>query len=143
MEETTKNLLETTTNQLDTAISQVSTALKIAVEKYGADAVDLAVLVYRIEAIQNLVYGVFYLMVVFGMYHIIKHIIKWTDDGCKRDSEAAFMARIIGVGGSVATIFFSFVAGANHLTSVTNWAAAFGYPELMMARRALEAAGLL
>lgn len=117
--------------------------LKEAATKYGPDAVDLAMVVYQIEAIQQIVSGLFLLLLVHLTVKALRYLIDSTAEGWRKDEGPTVSGRIAGL--IVGVIFGICIAiyAADRLLSVTNWVAAFGYPELMMAKRALEAAGLM
>lgn len=141
--ETTAKTVTDTTATLESTISQVAAMLKEAATKYGPDAVDLAMVVYQIEAIQQIVSGLFLLLLVHLTVKALRYLLAITAEGWRKDEGPTVSGRIAGL--IVGVIFGICIAiyAADRLLSVTNWAAAFGYPELMMAKRALEAAGLM
>ena len=117
--------------------------LKEAAMKYGPDAVDLAMVVYQIEAIQQIVSGLFLLLLVHLTVKALRYLLAITAAGWENDNDGSVAGRVFGlIVGTIIGIACSLFA-AERLLSVSNWAAAFGYPELMMAKRALEAAGLM
>lgn len=117
--------------------------LKEAATKYGPDAVDLTMVVYQIEAIQQIVSGLFLLLLAHLTVKALRYLLAITAEGWANDNDGAVAGRVFGLAvGTIIGIAFSIFA-AEKLLSVANWAAAFGYPELMMAKRALQAAGLM
>lgn len=128
---------------MDAALSDVAKTLKDAVSKYGPDAVDLALVAFRIEAIQTLVFGVAYLGVAIAAYKFGNAVMHWTRDGWAENDEGSAMGRVVGLFTASATGLLAIAAALDNLLDIPSWVAALGYPELMIATKALEAAGLL
>lgn len=138
-----EKIVEAVSDQMDTAMVEIAEALKGAVDRYGADAVDLALMAFRIEAAHHLLLGVMQLVVVFIVWKLGRLIWAATQEGWDANEDGPAMARavIVIVGGIVGGLIF--VAGALRLLSISAWVAVFGYPELRIAIKALEAAGLM
>ena len=134
-----EKIVEAVSDQMDTAMVEIAEALKGAVDRYGADAVDLALMAFRIEAAHHLLRGVLQLVVVFIMWKLGRWMWTATQEGWDAGEDGPAMARavVVIVGGLM------FVAGALRLLSISAWVAVFGYPELRIAIKALEAAGLM
>lgn len=138
-----EKIVEAVSDQMDTAMVEIAEALKGAVDRYGADAVDLALMAFRIEAAHHLLLGVLQLIVVFILWKLGRLSWAATQEGWDANEDGSAMARavIVIVGGIVCGLMFA--AGVLRLTSISAWVAVFGYPELRIAIKALEAAGLM
>jgi hypothetical protein len=126
-------------------VKQVAAAMSDAVKQYGPDAVDLAMLAYRVEAAQQLLHGVVFVAVAAGL--VAAFLKFWAWSGSKMDGsyndEGLYIGRAVSavVGGGVTAM--SAASAAVRLFDVSAWLAALGHPELRVAMKALEAAGLL
>lgn len=138
-----EKIVEAVSDQMDTAMVEIAEALKGAVDRYGADAVELALMAFRIEAAHHLLLGVLQLVVVFIMWKLGRWMWTATQEGWDAGEDGPEMARavIFMVGGIFGGLMFA--AGALRLLSISAWVAVFGYPELRIAIKALEAAGLM
>ncbi len=138
-----EKIVEAVSDKMDTAMVEIAEALKGAVDRYGADAVDLALMAFRIEAAHHLLLGVLQLVVVFIVWRLGRCMWAATQEGWDAGEDGSTMARavIVTVGGIVGGLMFA--AGALRLLSISAWVAVFGYPELRIAIKALEAAGLM
>ena len=138
-----EKIVEAVSDQMDTAMVEIAEALKGAVDRYGADAVDLALMAFRIEAAHHLLLGVLQLIVVFLMWKLGRWMWSATQDGWDANEDGSEMVRAVFVivGGIVGGLMF--VDGTLRLLSISAWVAVFGYPELRIAIKALEAAGLM
>ena len=138
-----EKIVEAVSDQMDTAMVEIAEALKGAVDRYGADAVDLALMAFRIEAAHHLLLGVLQLVVVFIMWKLGRWMWAATQEGWDEGDDGPAMARavVVTVGGIVGGLMLA--AGALRLLSISAWVAVFGYPELRIAIKALEAAGLM
>jgi hypothetical protein len=128
------------TETVTQVVAEVASALKNAAIEYGPDAADLALLAFRMDALKTLVEaGVWALILLAGL-----RAWAWFW-GKSRDweSDAKYPSRIIlGIVGG----FAGFVIAIYSIGSFINiplWIAAFGSPELLIATRALQAAGLM
>lgn len=138
-----EKIVEAVSDQMDTAMVEIAEALKGAVDRYGADAVELALMAFRIEAAHHLLLGVLQFVVVFLMWKLGRLMWAATQEGWDAGEDGPAMARAIivtvgGIGGGL-----MLAAGVLRLTSISAWVAVFGYPELRIAIKALEAAGLM
>lgn len=134
-----EKIVEAVSDQMDTAMVEIAEVLKGAVDRYGADAVDLALMAFRIEAAHHLLLGVLQLVVVFIMWKLGRWMWAVTQEGGEN-------AEILRDFGTIACAVFGglmLVAGALRLLSISAWVAVFGYPELRITIKALEAAGLM
>lgn len=125
-------------------VAEVAAALKDAVKEYGPDAVDLALMAYRVDAIQTIANGMILTAVgaafaVVALFFGRKFKAEMEKDGY--ETYEVFYG-FAGGGALLGSVPF-FVEGPSRLVVVYNWIAAFGYPELMIATKALQAAGLL
>lgn len=121
-------------------VAEVAVALKDAAVEYGPEAADLALLAFRVDAIKTLAEGGVWLLILIaawrGWLWFWAKSEEWDDD-------AKYPARmILGIlGGTAGFLAFLYTAGV--LIDIPVWVAAFGSPELLIATRALEAAGLM
>lgn len=130
-------------------VAEVAAALKDAAAEYGPQAADLALLAYRVDAIKGLLLVPVAGAAIYGIWRGWRWLWKiseaWVDNpGTPReDTGARVIARTVGtiVGGIGAFVFA--LVGLSRLLDIPLWIAAFGKPELLIATRALEAAGLL
>ena len=138
-----EKIVEAVSDQMDTAMVEIAEALKGAVDRYGADAVDLALMAFKIEAAHHLLLGVLQLIVVFIVWKLGRWMWAVTQEGWDAGDDGSEMARavVVTVGGIVGGLMLA--AGVLRLTSISAWFAIFGYPELRIAIKALEAAGLM
>ena len=138
-----EKIVDAVSDKMDVAMVEIASALKQAVSEYGADAVDLALMAFRIEAAHHLLLGVLQLVVVFIMWKLGRWMWTATQEGWDACEDGPSMARAAGsiVGGIFGGIMLA--AGILRVTSISAWIAVFGYPELRIAIKALEAAGLM
>jgi hypothetical protein len=121
-------------------VARVASAMEAAVKDYGPDAVELALLTYRISAVQELIWGGLMAATVVAIFILCRWV--WvTSSEMHWSNRDLFRAATCGFGGLASVFLVIFAAGK--LGSVTNWAAALGYPELLIATKALMAAGLM
>jgi hypothetical protein len=138
-----EKIVEAVSDQMDTAMVEIAEALKGAVDQYGADAVDLALMAFRVEAAHSLMLGVMQLIAVLVIWKLLRWLWDVTQEGWERHDEGAGIMRALGgfFGGGLGLLLLA--AGILRVTSLSAWAAVFGYPELRIAIKALEAAGLM
>jgi hypothetical protein len=130
-------IAETTITQV---VAEVAQALKNAAVEYGPEAADLALLAFRVDAIKTLTE----IPVILGICVALWKGWRWFwvkseewDDGDR------FLTRCIAfIAGAVAFVSFG-VEAIDRIIDIPVWVAAFGSPELLIATRALEAAGLM
>ena len=132
---------EITQETLSQIVGRVAGALEAAVKDYGPDAVDLALLAYRVDAIQSLVGAAVCLGFVAGIiffyrwfWYAVSHLDAYDDRPMARAA--------VGAVSSLVSFFLGGI-GVLGLIDAPKWVAAFGYPELLIATKALEAAGLM
>ena len=136
----TKSLDET----LSGAVKAVADGITNAVAEYGPDAVELALMAYRIEAAQQVATGC--LMVGVAVVIAFAYRKFWEVSRPymgTRNEEPYLISRVLlgAIGGAVSipTLF----AAVPRIADISAWVAIFGYPELRIATKALEAAGLM
>lgn len=136
---------EVTQATIGEVVKQVAAAMSDAVKQYGPDAVDLALVAYRVEAAQQLLHGVTFAVV--AAVSIVAYLKFWTFSGSKLDGsyndEPFIIGRILSGIAAAIVVAMAVASAAARLLDVSAWLAAFGYPELRIAMKALEAAGLL
>lgn len=148
---------------LDNVIADVSKQLSDAVTHYGPDAVNLVLMSYRIDAIGQLSKGGICVAAMAAL-HII--VMKFVFNPLSKIRKAAFqydMNNVIPEGDyhkimsyeDAATFtfmavtaysvlqFFLLLGSYFFLADISAWIAAFGYPELRIAMKALYAASLM
>jgi len=130
------------TDTIGDIAARVAGAMEAAVKDYGPDAVDLALMAYRVDAAQSMVAGIGGVALAFVSVVGLSKLWAATQDEDGDFSEGKSLARVFG---SIAGVALGVVGigGATNLFSVTGWLAVFGYPELLIATKALQAAGLL
>ena len=138
-----EKIVDAVSDKMDTAMVEIAEALKGAVDQYGEDAVDLALLAFRIDAAHHLLIGVMQLVVAFIMWRLLRWLWVATQDGGHPGDDGPLLLRAIGciVGGAIGGLMV--IGGVLRLTSISAWIAIFGYPELRIAIKALQAAGLM
>ncbi|MEY4863787.1 MAG: hypothetical protein RLZ51_1882 [Pseudomonadota bacterium] len=129
------------------AVKQVGAALAEAAKEYGPDAVDLALMAYRVDAAQQLVLGT--LMAALVLAVVKAYLLFWAWSGKQIEvvgpvnDEGYFVGRLaFGLAGAGAVVLLS-ASAIYRLLDLSAWAASFGYPELRIAMKALQAAGLM
>ena len=138
-----EKIVEAVSDKMDVAMIEIAEALKGAVDQYGADAVDLALLAFRVEAAHHLMLGVMQLVAALIVWKLWRLLWAATQDGWDAADDGSQIARALG---TIAGMMFGglmLAAGVLRVTSISAWAAVFGYPELRIAIKALEAAGLM
>ena len=138
-----EKIVEAVSDKMDVAMVEIAEALKGAVDQYGADAVDLALLAFRVEAAHHLMLGVMQLVAALVVWKLLRWLWAFTQEGWDDADDGAQIARAFG---TIAGMMFGglmLAAGILRVTSISAWVAVFGYPELRIAIKALEAAGLM
>ena len=138
-----EKIVEAVSDKMDVAMVEIAEALKGAVDQYGADAVDLALLAFRVEAAHHLMLGVMQLVAALIVWKLLRWLWAFTQEGWDDADDGAHIAR---ASGTIAGVMFGglmLAAGILRVTSISAWVAVFGYPELRIAIKALEAAGLM
>jgi hypothetical protein len=128
------------TETITQVVAEVATALRDAAVEYGPEAADLALLAFRIDAIRTLVEGGAWVVILIVAWRLWMAFFVKSEDW---DDDTKYPTRIIiGIVGGFAGTFIGAFA-INTLINIPLWVAAFGAPELLIATRALEAAGLM
>jgi len=125
------------TDTIGDIAARVAGAMEAAVKDYGPDAVDLALLAYQVQAVQSLVFGVMGVVALIAI--TVAYVKIWRISADHNDPD---FARVFGAMAAIA-LGVCGLALASRLLSAVHWLAAFGYPELLIATKALQAAGLL
>jgi len=136
----TDTIIQNTFGQIMTNAAQ---AMSDAVKQYGPDAVELGLFIYRISALQEIVMGFGLLVLCVGLLIWSRFFVKWQREESRTSHYTEFpaygvAAALTFVGG--VSCFFPMVG---FLSNVYNWAALLGYPEVLIAYKALVAAGLM
>ena len=127
-------------------IKQVSEAMSGAVKQYGPDAVDLAMMAYRIEAAQQIVLGIVCAISAALVTRAYLRFWAWSKDGMEQDpanDEGFWVGRVVLGIGCVVIGGFTAINAIQSLIDFSAWIAIFGYPELRVAMKALSVAGML
>ena len=130
-------------NTFGQVMTNAAQAMSDAVKQYGPDAVELGLVVYRISALQEIVIGLGLLILGTGLLIWGRFFVKWqlvvNQTSGDRDFPAhGFAAFFILLAGTISTL-----GSFGNLFNVYNWAALFGYPEVLITYKALVAAGLM
>lgn len=125
---------------LSSVLATVTQSLVDATKQYGPDAVELGLFVHRMEAVWQLLIAV---VVSITLIIFWKMWVKWAKT-CKDwgDTDQGFPRGVAGVLLATATVPLV-VHMSFDLLNPFYWVAAFGYPEVLVAYKALEAAGLM
>lgn len=117
-----------------------------ASQKYGDQAVEVGLLVYRMEALNllllptlcTLLFGTLLVMFAFKWCW---QILRWQNEGTDLYNERPMIW--MGVVPSVLLVVFLFFKFLALTLNPFAWASVLGYPEVFIAAKALAAAGLL
>lgn len=120
-------------------IARVALSLEDAVREHGTEAVDLALLAYRVDAAGSVIAGLFGLLLVTLTLPIMAYCRK-----AERQLEPRNKGFAVATGSvcSFVLLVVGFLIAVENL-SLVNILAALGSPELLIATRTLEAGGLL
>jgi hypothetical protein len=138
-------MTEATQATIAEVVKQVADAMSQAMKQYGPDAVDLALMAYRVESAQQLLHGAAFCISLALLAYVFKRVWVWSGsklDGSYND-EPIIVGRALG---AIVSVIAGIVLAAHALARLLDasaWLAAFGWPELRIAMKALEAAGLL
>lgn len=134
------NLDKVADNTITEILKTVSHSISDAIKTYGPDAVDLALVAYQISAIQTLVIGFAFIVALIVTAIAYKKL--WYAVADFHESDRAPIRFLSGL--VVICLSGCFIVAAfSNLISVPVWLAAFGYPEMLIATKALIAAGLM
>lgn len=128
-------------NTFGQIMSNAAQAMSDAVKQYGPDAVELGLVVYRISALQEIVIGLGLFFLGIGFLIWGRFFVKWERTSNRSTYEPplyGFCAALVLIVGVVCS-----VVSLGDLFNVYNWAALFGYPEILITYKALVAAGLM
>jgi hypothetical protein len=137
------------TDTITQVVAEVASALRDAAVEYGPEAADLALAAYRIAAIQQLMFvplaAILIYLVVHGRHAFWKASAGWVETMSSGHIDTGMRTTARTVYAIAGSVFSAVLIGTaiSRAMDVAAWAAAFGYPELMIATRALQAAGLL
>lgn len=129
-------------NTFGQVMTNAAQAMSEAVKQYGPDAVELGLVVYRISALQQILLGV----VFVGLFVVLIVLSKWVHNlGVVYSNAGGYdpfkyqMLTVLIAGSAGCSVIF----GVRLLLNVYSWAALLGYPEILIAYKALVAAGLM
>ena len=129
--------MEQTDEAIAKVLNAVSEALANAATKYGAETVDLALVAVRLQVMGGQAQAV---LLLVGYAVVIHKIIKMVRKKQIDIGSMLWEPLLFFVGlPALALGFVAFVT----LISPTRWAAVFGHPEIYIASKALQAAGLM
>lgn len=124
---------------LDEIISEVTLALQEAVKQHGAEAVELGLLIYKLEAFKIIVLGVVGVILLITLLTSAFKVCKKISSARTYDKELPYV-----VGALICIIPIMLLIDTSlHILNVHAWAAVFGYPQVFIAAKALAAGGLL
>lgn len=128
---------------ITSAVKTVAVAMQDAIAEYGPQAADMALLAYRVQAAQNLAESLIGLALVFfvqmGIFKIWWPYVATLDvDSSDRSGLRWTPTVIIGL-----ISMFIFFGALSNLIYVPYWLALLGYPEVLIAIKALAAANLM
>lgn len=135
-------------NTVDQVVALVATSLKDAAAEYGPMAVDLALMAYRVEAARILLVAAAIVVAIAWpgrktLFRIIARIKQEKEkDAFDQDDLLVVFAPLILCASAVGAVI-SLVYASDALLDLPLWLSAFGYPELMIATKALKAAGAM
>ena len=130
-------------------VADVASALKDAAAEYGPQAADLALMAYRVDAISSLLFIPASAAIVYGSWRAWGYLkavsAGWvtTYGSMYDDTSGRDIARILGATLLGAVSFIVSCVAVTRAMDIPLWMAALGNPELLIATRALQAAGLM
>lgn len=140
-----ENVNQNISMTIDQMMGEVFIALESAIEKYGAEAVDLGLLVFQIEAIRVLISPlIWFIMSIFFIIFFIKVVVKGflvLKETGEETIESA--GRIISGGSGIVLFTIGFIVSLTEILNPVLWIAAFGYPEVYIATNVLRSLGLM
>lgn len=134
-------------DKMDGAMVEIAKALKDVVTQYGPDAVNLTLAAFRFDAMQQIIYGSALAAITVAIAICYKKTWAYTAPliaaAGPYDRDGYYAVRIIGgIFGGISAVILA-VGAADKLLDLSAWMAAFGYPEIRIAIKALSAAGLM
>lgn len=125
--------------------ARVAEAMEAAAVEHGEAAIDLALLSYQVSAIKELFVGIILFLPVLLCVKAIKKFWAFSDryEPKSMYDEKQQAMRVVFCAAYAVVFIFGLVAFFDILIDPVIWIAAFGKPELMIATKALQAAGLL
>lgn len=140
-----ENVNQNISMTIDQMMGEVFIALESAIEKYGAEAVDLGLLVFQIEAIRVLISPlIWFILSIFFIIFFIKVVVKGflvLKETGEETIESA--GRIVSGGLGIVLFTIGFIVSLTEILNPVLWIAAFGYPEVYIATNALRSLGLM
>lgn len=125
----------------DQVMANAAQSLSDSVKQYGPDAVELGLTVYRISAVQQVATGMLALAFGVGLFVWAKLLLKWERESNRSPYDFPLCGFLFVIS-TICGVYFTGAAFYN-LMDVYNWAALFGCPEVLIAYKALVAAGLM
>ena len=132
--------MEETISTFEEVFVQSAIALQEAVATHGPDAVELGLMVYRLNGIRTVAAGLFAATIIVAAILAYVKIAARVEAGLAQHAEGS--AWIVGAMITAIVCFFAMFKAPNIL-DLYAWAAALGHPEVLIAAKALMAAGLL
>ncbi len=136
-------------SKISEIVAEVALALKDAAAEYGPQAAELALMAYRVDAVKSLAFVPIAAASVYGIWRGWRWLWQASETWVSKvgthyeDTTGRDLARAFGTLAGAATALVLSIAGMARLFDLPLWFAAFGKPELLIATRALQAAGLL
>ncbi len=138
MNDATEQSIETITS----IAARVAEALEAAAVEHGEAAMDLALMAYQVQAIKTIVIGLALIAPALLTKKFISWLFRLTPD--YEEEGHQFVFRVLGSIAYCGPSLIMFIIGIyGYLISPVTWIAALGNPELFIATKALQAAGLL
>ena len=141
-------MMDETDQTISQIVAEVAAAMRDAAVDYGPEAADLALLAYQVDAIKALLLIPVASASIWGLWKAWGVLLRVSEGwvvphSYGDDTFGRTIARVFGgvAAGGVALMLA--IGGVNRLIDIPLWLAAFGNPELLIATRALQAAGLL
>lgn len=133
-------------------LAKAAIALQSVVQQYGPDAINLGLVVYRIEGLKIVAVGlllVLFFIIVSSLFFKHRHFL--FEKVCVQKESSYSSARYEYPNQTQATIattilafsFFISLQGLVNLFNFYAWAAALGYPEVLIAYKTLVSSGLM
>jgi hypothetical protein len=127
-----------TAQTFDAIFAQAAGALQSAMANHGEEAVEVAMLVYRLEAARIVAIGAFCFIIGAALLAFSISVIRQAAKINALDSDT--------VGGTIIVLFVATIIlglSGRWFFSIYAWMAVFGNPDAFITAKALQAAGLL
>lgn len=119
------------------SVREISDAVKGLASEHGSDVIDLSLLAIRVEATQSIFVGFLSMtLLFFFLYKTVPWVIRVYD-------ECDMIPALFGWSVALFVLTLITVKKGLGIISIPNWAAALGYPEVLIATNILKSAGVL